>query len=405
MTKIYPNNEYRHIYSEIIRENVRRERRRLSKWATPSLKASRRHKEDLPDRANIRPPFFHDTDRIIHCNAYARYRDKTQVFFRTANDHITRRFLHVQIVAKISRTLARFLRANEDLTEAIALAHDLGHAPFGHAGEEVIADILEEKGAGSFVHNAQSVRLLDILENNGKGLNLTLQVLDGVLGHNGELPKKELKFERKNLTWKKLDKNVSHCLSEKRMVKPEKGIIPSTLEGCIVRISDIFAYLGRDIEDAIELKIIKRKELPRDAVEILGDRNADIINNLAMDITHNSYDKDHLEFSDEVFEAMNKLIKFNRERIYNADFVKKQESKFRKIVRELFDACLDELNNKDEESVIYKHYFRDMTEDYRLKTSPPRVVADFLSGMTDNFLIDEYHKKFMPEKIGYYLKG
>jgi dGTPase len=220
----YPDEKYKEVYRKIIANNLDIEKSILGDFSCMSAEALRRTKERLPDMHNIRPAFFHDTDRIIHCKAYSRYIDKTQVFSRVKNDHITRRVLHVQMVSKIARTIGRFLRANEDLIEAIALAHDLGHAPFGHVGESIIAQIVEGKGEGSFVHNAQSVRLLDRIENSGQGLNLTLQVLDGILGHNGEFWEQKIEYDPSKLTWDNFDNNVAKCFKESRIFKPEKTI-------------------------------------------------------------------------------------------------------------------------------------------------------------------------------------
>ncbi|MCE1246256.1 MAG: HD domain-containing protein [Firmicutes bacterium] len=406
MERIFPRKEYEGIYKKIIKQNLRREKKNLSRWASLSSSAQRRRDEEIPDKENLRPAFFHDTDRIIFCSAYARYRDKTQVFGQTKNDHITRRVLHVQMVSKISRTLARFLKANEDLTEAIALGHDLGHAPFGHAGEDVLSEILEEYGAGSFAHNAQSVRILEILENGGKGLNLSLQTLDGILGHNGEITVRELKYDPNNLNWETLDKNTARCFKDRRKNRPEKSILPSTLEGCIVRVSDIISYLGRDLEDAVSMGLIKStEELPSKVIRTLGANNKDIIDNLVMDILHNSYNKDKLVFSETVYDAMTELLRHNYEKIYKSDSVSQQEEKFKRIVRELFKIYLDDLNKENITSSIYQDFLLQMDQHYKDNTSPARIVSDYLSGMTDDFLIDQYSNIFLPAKIGYFLKG
>lgn len=395
----YPNEEYRYIYKSIITNNFDIESVILGKHACRSIAGKRRGAETIPDKQNLRPTFFHDTDRIIHCKGYSRYIDKTQVFSHIKNDHITRRVLHVQMVSKVARTIGRFLRANEDLIEAIALAHDLGHAPFGHIGEDIIAYILEDKGEGSFVHNAQSVRLLDCIENKGKGLNLTLQVLDGILGHNGEFWKQKLEYNPANLTWKILDDNLTKCLTLPRSEKPEKRIFPSTIEGCIVRVSDVFAYVGRDIEDAILLGVIKRDNLPKTATEILGDTNQSIIHNLVMDITHNSHDKGELHFSEPCFWAMKELLDFNYKNIYKTDFAQEQQVKFEKMIKELFDSYLDDMARGDERSPIYAHFLKDMKPNYISSNSHCRIIADFISGMTDHFLVDQYLERFIPKEV------
>lgn len=396
---IYPNDNFKHVYRDIINNNFDLESVILGKHACRSIQGIRRQSEDIPDKKNIRPAFFHDTDRIIHCKGYSRYIDKTQVFSHIKNDHITRRVLHVQIVSKIARTIGRFLSANEDLIEAIALAHDLGHAPFGHVGEEILAEIMEEKESSSFVHNAQSVRLLDTIENSGKGLNLTLQVLDGIIGHNGELWEQSIKYDSLKLSWKYLDNNLKQCFTEPRKNRPEKSVFPSTLEGCIVRVSDVFAYIGRDIEDAILLGVVKRADLPKDATEILGNTNQSIIHNLAMDITHNSFGKSELCFSEACFEAMKALLNFNYEKIYKTDFAEKQKVKFGKMIKELFDSYVEDIEKGDESSPLYAHYLKGMKDSYQSSSSNCRIIADFISGMTDHFLVDQYLERFIPKEV------
>jgi dGTPase len=249
------------------------------------------------------------------------------------------------------------------------------------------------------------VRILEILENNGEGLNLSLQTLDGILGHNGEIAFREFKFEPSNLNWETLDKNVARCLNEKRKNKPEKSILPSTLEGCIVRVSDIISYLGRDLEDAISMGLIQNTgELPSKVIKTLGSTNKDIIDNLVMDILHNSYNKDRLAFSETVYEAMAELLKHNYEKIYKSDSVSQQEEKFKRIVRELFKIYLEDLNKENTNSSIYQDFLLLMNKHYIDNTSTARIVADYLAGMTDDFLIDQYSNIFLPAKIGYFLK-
>ncbi len=241
-----------------------REQERLSPIATMSADGKRRHAEKkLAD--GYRQAFSVDTDRILHSHAYARYIDKTQVFFLIQNDHITHRVLHVQLVSKIARTIGRFLGLNEDLIEAIALGHDIGHAPFGHDGERFLSRLCEAKGIGPFLHNVQSVHFLDTVERQGRGWNLCLQTLDGILCHDGEIHNQALK-PRRSKTFK------THELEIKaKKADPHKELIPMTMEGCVVRMADSIAYIGRDIEDAIRLKIIKRTDLPA-SVQRLSDR-------------------------------------------------------------------------------------------------------------------------------------
>lgn len=398
MPQIFPRSEYAKLYGSVIVANRRRERRWLSECACRSEKAIRRNPEPIPDRRNIRPAFAHDADRVIHCRAYARYIDKTQVFFLIENDHITHRVLHVQFVSKIARTISRALRLNEDLTEAIALAHDLGHTPFGHAGEEFLAEILRDKGAGTFVHNAQSARVLETLENNGSGLNLTLQVLDGVLGHNGELLQQELR-PANGLNWETYDANRHRCFM---VPKADKTIYPSTLEGCVVRVADVVSYVGRDIEDAIEVELIKREDLPQDAACVLGTTNREVIDNLVMDIIHNSVERDSVRFSEPVFEALKKLMAFNYDRIYRASQIQEEKRRLRNVFRELFDAYLEDLAEGREESPILQ-FVKRLVDSYGQQYNHARIIADCIAGMTDDYLVNQYRERFVPQNLGYRL--
>ncbi len=396
--QIFPRPEYAKLYGGIIVANRRRERRWLSEFACRSEAAIRRDAETIPDRQNIRPAYAHDGDRIIHCRAYARYIDKTQVFFLIENDHITHRVLHVQFVSKLSRTISRALRLNEDLTEAIALAHDLGHTPFGHAGEEFLAELLRNKGAGTIVHNAQSARVLETLENGGNGLNLTLQVLDGVLGHNGELLQQELR-PTDGLSWETYDANCQRCLT---VPHADKSVYPCTLEGCVVRVADVVSYVGRDIEDAIEVELIRRDDLPHDATDVLGKTNREVIDNLIMDIIHNSVDSGAVRFSEPVFEALKKLMVFNHERIYCAPQIQEEKRRLRNVFQELFDAYLKDLSDGREESPIAQH-IRNHVDGYGEKYCHARIISDFIAGMTDDYLVNQYQERFVPRNLGYRL--
>jgi len=302
------------IFSKIVFNNLHRERQTLLRYACKNRRGIRKYpeREKIPDRENIRPVFFHDTDKIIHSNAYSRYIDKTQVFYLFENDHITHRVLHVQLVSKIGRVIGRCLRLNEDLIEAIALGHDLGHVPYGHDGERILNKLCNSSGIGCFCHNAQSVRILMVLEEKGKGLNLSLQVLDGILAHNGELLSKEY-TPNYGKTWQDFEEEYKKCFEVEDY---SEKIVPMTLEGCVVRISDVIAYIGRDIEDAITLKVIRKNDIPREIRRTLGFPNDKIIHTLVLDLVKNSYDKDYLAFSEDVFNALNDLLKFNKVSIY-----------------------------------------------------------------------------------------
>lgn len=340
-----------------------------------------------PEPEDIRPPYFHDIDRIIYSLAYTRYINKTQVFSDTLNDNITRRSTHVQLVSKIARTIGRALRLNEDLIEAASLGHDIGHTPFGHAGEAILNRISLRVGEGYFNHNIQSVRKLEFLENKGSGLNLTVQVIDAIMCHNGELElscykpvskTKEEVFQEYYRTYQDKDANTS--------------LIPMTLEGCVVRISDIISYLGRDIEDAIRLNFLKRSELPKDIIQITGLTNKEIVNYFINDIIKNSINKDYIAMSPEAFKCLSNLKKFNYEHIYSKVNSSKTLDKWEEMFNKVFKSSLSDLKTHNETSHIYIYFYKYMNEDYKKNTSLERVVIDYIAGMTDRFLKSEYEK-------------
>jgi dGTPase len=388
------------ILHEILLKNLKREYKTYTKNACFSNKAWRFKKESIPDNKNIRQSFFHDTDRIIHSLAYTRYIDKTQVFYLFENDHITHRVLHVQLVSKIARVIGRSLSLNEDLIEAISLAHDLGHVPYGHDGERKLNELTLDTLSEHFIHSSQSVRALMHLEDHGKGLNLTLQVLDGILCHNGEwmlkeyLPKykktpEEFLIEYKN-SWK--DKDAP------------KKMIPMTLEGCVMRISDIIAYIGRDLEDAIMLGLIKRQDLPKEEKDVIGDTNKSIINNIVTDIINNSYGKEFLKMSDEVYEAINSFSKFSIGAIYQNPKKSTEDEKIKYMFEVLFNKYTDDLNSGKMKTTITKNFLRNMNVNYRDNTPNPRITCDYIAGMTDDFFSKEFKNFMIPDSFGYRIK-
>lgn len=365
---------------DIIKNNLIKREDNLSKFATKSVDAIRL-KESKED---IRPAFFHDTDTIIHSNSYARYMDKTQVFSFKKHDHISRRMLHVQLVSKIARTIGRCLNLNEDLIEAIGLGHDIGHTPLGHTGEKYLNEIsLKELGI-PFMHNLQSVRNYMILDNHGNGTNLTIQVLDGMMCHNGEELEKIYKPINKNKE-EFLNDYYEACKSHEYA----SNIRPMTLEGCVVRISDVIAYIGRDIEDAIMLGKLERNKIPKKIVSILGNNNRDIINSIVLDIIENSYGKNEIVLSDKVFKAVNDLKDFNYKNIYNYANTEKELAYYKEGINKLFYFLLDDLEKNKKESRIYKLFLNNMNSSYTLNTSNKQIVIDFIAGMTDDYFISQ----------------
>lgn len=354
----------------------------LSEYACFDKDAIRLKKDDY----DIRPEYFHDIDRIIHALSYTRYLDKTQVFTREENDHISKRITHVQLVSKIARTIGRALRLNEDLIEAIALGHDIGHTPLGHTGEAILNKISLEELGEYFAHNIQSVRHLMIVENHGKGLNLTIQVLDGIMCHNGEM------LDSKYVPVKK-DKEefLKEFESSYKDIETSNKNHPMTLEGCVVRISDIIGYIGRDIEDAIRIGKIKREELPKDIVDILGSTNKDIVNTIILDIIKNSMDKPYIKISDNVYKALIDLKKFNYKYIYSKSMTKEEIEDYSTGMRKIYNRYLEDIKDNNIDSVIYNYLIK-MSDSYLTNTSDKRKVIDFIAGMTDEMFIREISK-------------
>lgn len=376
-----------------LRESLNaREEHLLSPLAARSQDAIRRHPEKRIDRGH-RQNYAVDSDRILHSSAYARYIDKTQVFYLVDNDHITHRVLHVQLVSKISRTIGRFLRLNEDLIEAIALGHDIGHCPFGHDGEAYLSELCQAHGIGPFQHNLQSVRFLEKIERKGRGLNLTLQVLDGILCHDGEIHAKAL-YPQPEKSFHILDKEIANKAAD-----PDLPVTPMTLEGCVVRMADTISYIGRDIEDAIRLNLIRRDDLPRDSVERLGDTNGTIVYNLVTDVIQHSFEKPAISFSQEASEALKKLREFNLERIYLNKTIKPASGKIESLFKLLFERYVKDIKEGHEACIIFTQYLDDMSDQYRNHTSPAEIVRDFVAGMTDEYFLRQCPDKLQPQRI------
>ena len=332
---------------------------------------------------DIRPEFFRDIDRIIHTPSFTRYTDKTQVFSVNPNDNISKRMTHVQLVSKIARTIGRALSLNEDLIEAIALGHDLGHVPFGHEGEFILDEISRKHGEGCFLHNVQSVRTLMVLEKQ----NMTIQVLDGILCHNGEFVND--KYQPKKKTVADFLNDYQHCYQDESHAK---NLIPMTLEGCVVRISDIIGYLGRDIEDAVKLGIFDINNLPKDITKVIGNNNSDIINNIILDIIKHSLNQPYIRLSNEMYEAIIKLKKFNYQNIYDKAHTKTDLTNWKNMFNNLFDHLLISLKNKDHSQNIYLDFINQMDKDYLENTTDARKAIDYIAGMTDDYFINEYQK-------------
>ena len=362
------------------KQNFLNKEKYLSDYATKSNKAIRIKEE----QTDIRTPFFRDIDRIIHSLSYTRYSDKTQVFSFKENDHISKRMVHVQLVSKIARTIGRALNLNEDLIEAIALGHDIGHTPIGHEGEKILNEISRRELGEYFAHNIQSVRECLYVENNGKGLNLTIQVLDGIMCHNGEM------LSSKYVPSKKTKEEFLREYEEayKDLGKTKK-YSPMTLEGCVVRISDIIGYVGRDIEDAVILNKIKKEQIPKTISDVLGTTNKEIVNTIILDIINESMNKEYIKMSDKVYNALMELKKFNYKNIYNLSLTTEQKEYYKEGMNKLFSNYLEDINNNNKKSIIFKIFLDSQSKEYIDNTSDKRKVIDFIAGMTDDLFIRE----------------
>lgn len=357
-----------------------REEKNLSPLAALSRNGIRRREEALKGH---RQEFATDADRVLHSRAYTRYIDKTQVFYMVENDHITHRVLHVQLVSKIARTVGRFLGLNEDLIEAIALGHDIGHPPFGHDGEKMLSRICRQHGLPAFLHNIQSVVFLDRIEKRGQGWNLTLQSLDGILCHDGEVHDRVLHPDR-GKTFADLDREM-----EEKAEDPSIVLRPMTLEGCLVRFADTVSYIGRDIEDAIELKLIQRSDIPDECRDVLGDTNGTIVYRLVEDLIKNGVANDAISFSPLISERLKALKAFNYEHIYMNPVLKGPLEYIEKSYAVLFDFFLQDVEYGKRKSTISVDFLDHMGTEYLETTPPPAKVRDFMAGMTDDYFLSQ----------------
>lgn len=353
-----------------------------------------------------RPAFIRDCEKIMHIPYYNRYADKTQVFSLYKNDDISRRASHVQLVSRTARNIGQALNLNLDLIEAISIGHDIGHTPFGHEGERKLSQIYHDHTGRYFNHNIHSARVLDRIF----PVNLSLQTLDGIICHNGEMEMQEYKPQAYT-DFKVFDQKMEMCYTEKGATKK---LIPATLEGCVMRVSDIIAYLGKDRQDAVKLGLIADDEAFEDRG--IGKINAEIIHNMTVNIIERSYGKPYLQMDPEFYEAFSIGKKENYERIYAHDSNRKI---FDEQIYPMFDAIYEKLRedlvNHDKTSVIYKHhmeYIREHTKyyakDFAYEDEPvDDIVVDYIASMTDDYFIDLYeylfpHGKYKVRYIGYF---
>lgn len=327
-----------------------REHQNLSPFASFSDESSGR--DNLEEPCDLRTVYQRDRDRILHCKAFRRLKHKTQVFLEPEGDHYRTRLTHTLEVAQNARTIARALRLNEDLTEAIALGHDLGHTPFGHAGERA----LNEACKGGFEHHIQSIRVVELLEKHGEGLNLTKEVRDGILNH-------------------------------------QTSGKPSTLEGKIVRLSDKIAYINHDIDDAIRGMIIKEEDIPSIYTDVLGHSPRERLDKLIHDIVIQSEGKNDIVMSPEVEDAMLSLRKYMFKSVYTNKVAKSQEKKAENLVKQLFEYYEEHINELPEEYIEMMQNTRESEE---------QVVCDYIAGMTDRYAISKFKELMIPHSWGIY---
>lgn len=352
------------------------------------------------DRATvIRTPFIRDIDKIMHCPYYNRYADKTQVFSFYKNDDITRRGLHVQLVSRIARTIGGALGLNLDLIEAIALGHDIGHTPFGHAGETFLDRLYFKRSGRHFSHNIHSVRVLDKIY----PYNITLQTLCGIAAHDGEM---ELSvYQPRSVgSFEEFDRMIEACYEDKANVK---RLVPSTLEGCVMRISDIIAYLGKDRQDAERAHIASGNSFEDLGI---GTYNAEIINNLIVNIVENSYGKPYIMMDEVHFTALKKAKADNYERIYKNSAVEEElHASVEPMMAALYEGLRSDLISGNKSSPIYTHHIDYVNKAHYKRSvpyeesSPDDIVTDYIASMTDDYFIDLYAHLFpkSDKKINY----
>lgn len=389
------NIKYNKLNEELQQEiDFNREQHWVNPYAFKDENAVRRNND--VDKANLwRPVFVRDVEKIMHLPYYNRYADKTQVFSFKHNDDITRRAQHVQLVSRIARNIGSVLGLNVDLIEAVALGHDIGHTPFGHAGERFLSELYHNETNRYFNHNVHSARVLDTVF----ARNFTLQTLDGVLCHNGEFEQQEYR-PWYGKSFEEYDREIELCYTDG--IPAIKKLIPATLEGCVVRICDMIAYLGKDRQDAVLAGIIDPKF--EFTTEHIGTENAKIINNLTVDIIEHSYGKDYILLSDRAFHDLSTAKKENNDVIYRDKNINDQYNDIiRPMFEEMYYRLLDDIKKRNEDSVIYQHHINTIGRalkqyhniDY-MSEEKNQIVVDFIASMTDDYFI-ELHKHLFPD--------
>ncbi len=351
------------------------------------------HSRQRPRKPDLRGDYFRDQTAIIHATPFRRLKHKTQVFFSPQNDHICTRIEHVLHVSTIATTICKGLKLDVELAQAIALGHDLGHAPFGHVGEKVLHELTQK--TGGFIHEVHGLRVVDKITRNGKGLNLTYAVRDGIISHCGEDFQKSLRPEQEYRDLESLTTRQSG---------------PTTYEGCVVRIADKIAYLGRDIEDAIVAGLITIQDIPVKLRKNLGTTNGEIIDTLVLDVVRNSTGKDEITFSESKFDLICELKDFNYQSIYNHPDLIENDRSIGSLLTNLFQHLLAVYLEYGEEAVRYekssyrvdRHFwkYRNMRKNlYKSEPTPQRSVVDFIAGMTDSYALECAREVLFPQPL------
>lgn len=365
----------------------------VSPYACKNADVIRRKERESDVPKIYRAPFSKDADKILNSAFYNRYADKTQVFSFYRNDDLSRRALHVQLVSRIARNIGAVLGLNADLIESVAIGHDMGHTPFGHAGERALNELYYGKTGKCFRHNLHSVRVLDAMI----PYNISLQTLDGILCHNGELPLEE--YRPQPLTdFAAFDRRTEECLHDP---DGDRKLIPMTLEGCLVRICDMLAYLGKDRQDAVRARLIPSENVFSQTA--VGRSNAEVINNLEVNLIEQSYGKPYLRLDPEHFAAMQQLKRENYEKIYLQEAVQKQvKDSIVPMMAQMYETILQDAKTKNRSACLYRHHIAAVNEKRQWypadvsyeDTDPHDLTVDFIAAMTDDYFVDYYDYLF-----------
>ncbi|MGN0438511.1 MAG: deoxyguanosinetriphosphate triphosphohydrolase family protein [Lachnospiraceae bacterium] len=380
--------------SEDIQNRIKYDREHGIKnpYRTENADALRR-RMDWDKNTLLRPAYVRDVEKILHVPYYNRYADKTQVFSFYKNDDITRRALHVQLVSRIARNIGSLLGLNEDLIEAIALGHDIGHTPFGHAGEKYLSECLREHTGRYFNHNVHSVRVLDGIMRR----NVSLQTLDGILCHNGEFAMKEYRPAPLE-DFPRFDEKYEGCYLDLDHIGK---LVPYTLEACVVRVCDMIAYLGKDRQDAVRANIISDDSIFDECA--FGKSNPEIINNMIVNIVENSYGKDYILLDEEYYQAIKATKKENYEKIYFNEVVEKTyKESIAPMMHQMYEQLLKDLETNNKNSMLFKHHVNYVVQNAKLyggehyfeETEKNQIIVDYIASMTDDYFIDLYEYMF-----------